>query len=158
MSFLSDMKQMFNDIMFQLWSLSSVSAKCNNKISTASSKEAGCIKADYLSNREISEPSEKTDIGIKLIFEVSELMQTFLQLTLCRAWPADNNDRTMWVEQFRVPEGDKTHCLKFDSILKSELPMEALEMDRKLPHLQNFVLDTARPIVAVMEKLTMLEK
>ena len=64
----------------------------------------------------------------------------------------------MWVEQLRVPEGDKTHCLKLDSILKSELPMEALEMDRKLPHLQNFMLDTAGPLLSVIEKLTMLEK
>ena len=40
-----------------------------------------------------------------------------------------------------MSEGDETHCLKLDSILKNELPMDALEMDRKLSQLQNFILE-----------------
>ena len=76
MSLQSNMKLMFKDIMSQLGSLLLVLAKCNNKTSnnmtsTTSGKVAGCIKADDVSVREISEPSEETDMGKKPIFGVS---------------------------------------------------------------------------------------
>ena len=57
-----------------------------------------------------------------------------------------------------MPEGDETRCPKLDSILKNELPKDAVELDRKLSHLQNFVLDAAGPLVAAMEELAVLEK
>ena len=40
-----------------------------------------------------------------------------------------------------------------DSIIKDELPKEAIEVDRKLSKLQNFVLDAAGPLAAANEEL-----
>lgn len=72
---------------------------------TASSKEAGCIKADVVSNGEMCEPSDETYTGRKKIFEVSKTMQAFLQSAFCRSKPADNKITSTWIEQFSVPEG-----------------------------------------------------
>ena len=74
------MKQMFQDMMSQLGSLSSVFAKCNDRSSGASSKEAGRIETDDVSGKEIGERSVEADMGRKPIFKVSEPTQTFLQL------------------------------------------------------------------------------
>ena len=42
--------------------------------------------------------------------------------------------------------------------MKNELPKDAVELDRKLSRLQNFVLDAAGSLVAAMEELTVLDK
>ena len=89
---------------------------------------------------------------------MSEPTQAFLQSVFCRARSADNKTRRTWVEHFSVPEGDETRCPKLDSILKNELPKDAVELDRKLSRLQNFMLETAGPLVAAMKELTVLEK
>ena len=123
----SEMKQMFQDMMSQLGTLSSVLAKAKDKPSSASSKEAGYNEADDVSDEETSEIPEESDMGRKPIFEVSEPMKAFLQSAFCKVRPADN----------------KTRCLKLDSILKSKLSKDAIEFDRKLSRLQNFVLDAA---------------
>ena len=151
------MKQMFQDMMSQLGTLSLVLAKSKDKPPSAASKEARHSKANDISDGEASEQSEETDMGRKPIFEVSEPMQAFLQLAFCRARPTDNKTRT-WVERFSVPERDETRCPKLDSIVKNELQKDVVELDRKLSHLQNFVLDAAAPLVAVMEELTVFEK
>ena len=80
----SEMKQMFQDMMSQLGTLSSVLAKSKDKPPSAASKKAGRSKADDVSDREASEPSEETDKGRKRIFEVSEPTQAFLQSAFCR--------------------------------------------------------------------------
>ena len=80
----SEMKQMFQDMMSQLGTLSSVLAKSKDKPPSATSKEAGRSKADDVSDREASEPSEETDTGRKPIFEMSEPTQAFLQSAFCR--------------------------------------------------------------------------
>ena len=136
---------MFQDMMSQLGTLSSVFAKSKDKPPSAAIKEAGRSEADDVSDGEASDPSEETDKGRKLIFEVSEPTQAFSQLAFCRARPTDNKTRRTWVERFSLPEGNETRCPKLDSILKNELPKDAVELDRKLSHLQNFVLDAAGP-------------
>ena len=68
----SEMKQMFQDMMSQLETLSSVLAKSKDKPPSATSKEARCSEADDISDEETSEPSEETDLGRNPIFEVSE--------------------------------------------------------------------------------------
>ena len=108
------MKQMFQDMMSQLGTLSLVLAKSKDKPPSAASKEAGRSDADDVSDREASEPSEETDTGRKPIFE--EPTQAFLQSAFCRARPSDKKTRRTWVEDFSVPEGDETRCLKLDSI------------------------------------------
>ena len=153
-----EMKQMFQDMMSQLGTLSSVLAKSKDKPPSAASKEAGCSEADDVSDGEASDPSEETDTGRKPIFEVSEPTQAFSQLAFCRARPTDNKTRRTWVERFSLPEGNETRCPKLDSILKNELPKDAVELYRKLSHLQNFVFDAAGPLVAATEELTVLEK
>ena len=55
--------------------------------------------------------------------------------------------------QFGFPEGYETMCPKLDTIIKNELPRDALEADRKLSRLQNFVLDAVRPLVSGYEDL-----
>ena len=45
-------------------------------------------------------------------------------------------------------------CTKLDSIIKNELPKEALEVDKKLSWLQNFVLDTAATLLTAYDDLT----
>ena len=44
-------------------------------------------------------------------------------------------------------EGNETKCPKMDTIVKNELPKDALEADRKLSRLQNFMLDVAGPLI-----------
>ena len=97
-------------------------------------------------------------MGRKPIFEVSEPTKAFLQSAFCKVSPADNKTRRTWMDRFSVPEGDETCCLKLDSILKNELPKDAIEFDRKLSCLQNFVLDAAGPLVEAMEELTVPER
>lgn len=74
-----EMKQMFQDMISQLGSLSSVLAKSNDKSSTASSKKAGHIEADNVSDGETDEPSEEVNTGRKTIVEVFKPTQAFLQ-------------------------------------------------------------------------------
>ena len=68
---------MFQDMMSQLGTLSSVLAKSKDKPPSAASKEAGRSEADDISDGEASKPSEETDTGRKPIFEMSEPMQVF---------------------------------------------------------------------------------
>ena len=154
----SEMKQMFQDMMSQLGTLSSVLAKAKDKPPSASSKEAGYNEADDISDEETGEIPEESDMDRKPIFEVSEPTKAFLQSAFCKVRPADNKTRRTWMDRFSVLEGDETFCPKLDSILKSELPKDAIEFDRKLFRLQNFVLDTAGPLVAAMEELTVPER
>ena len=96
---------MFQDMISQLGSLSSVLAKFKDKSSTDSGKEAGRAEADIISDGNTGEPSEEADTGRKPIFEVSEPMQAS---AFCRVRPADKKTRWTWIEQFRVPEKDET--------------------------------------------------
>ena len=82
---------MFQDMMSQLGSLSSVLAKSKDKPPSAASKEAERSKADDVSDREASETSEETDTGRKPIFEESKPTQGFLQSAFCRARPTEQN-------------------------------------------------------------------
>ena len=81
---------------------------------------------------------------------MSKPMQAFLKSAFCRARPTDNKTRRTWVECFSVLEGDETRCPKLESILKNELPNDAVELDRKFC-LQNFVLDIVGPLM-ILEK------
>jgi hypothetical protein len=87
-------------------------------------------------------------------FVVSEPTKAFLEATFCLSRPVDNKTRRSWLEKFGVPEGDATRCPKMDTIIKGELPKEAMESDRKLSKMQNFALDATGPLVAAMEDLT----
>ena len=89
-----------------------------------------------------------------LTFPVSEATKAFLQTAFCVPKPADNKVRRAWRSKFGLPEGDETRCPKLDSIIKGELPKEALEADRKLSRFQNFVLDATGPLVAALEELS----
>ena len=65
--------------------------------------------------------------------------------------------RNSWIAQYRLPEGDEKRFPKLDSIIKKELPKEALEADHKLSWLQNFVLDVAGPLMAAYDELVVGE-
>ena len=99
-----------------------VLVKSKDKPPSDSSKEAGRNEADNVLDGETNEPSEETNMVRKPIFEVSDPTQAFVQSAFCRSSSTDNKMRRTLIECFSVPEGDETCCLKFDSILKSELP------------------------------------
>ena len=86
-------------------------------------------------------------------FEICEETKTFLQTAFGLPRLANNKTRNSWIAQYGLPEGDETRCSKLDSIIKNELPKEALDADRKLSRLQNFVLDVAGPLTAAYEEL-----
>ena len=91
-------------------------------------------------------------------FGVSEVTKSFLEACFSLPRPASNKARSAWLTHFGLPEGDETRCPKLDSIIKQELPKEAIEADRKLSRLQNFVLDAAGPLAAAHEELVNVEE
>ena len=86
-------------------------------------------------------------------FEISEETKTFLEACFNLPRPVDNKTRKSWLMQFGLPKGNETMCPKLDTITKNELPRHALEVDRKLSRLQNFVLDAVGPLVSAYEDL-----
>ena len=79
--------------------------------------------------------------------EISDKTRSVLEACFNLLRPVDNKTRKSWLMQYRLPKEDKTRCPKLDSIIKDELPKEVLEVDRKLPQLQNFVLDSVGLLV-----------
>ena len=77
-------------------------------------------------------------------FEVSEETRTLLQTCLSLPMPANNKAGSAWIAQLAVPQGEETRCPKLNTIIRKELPRDALEADRKLSPLQNFLLDVVR--------------
>lgn len=86
---------------------------------------------------------------------MSDETKALLQACFALSRPASNKTRNAWVAQYRLTEGDETKCPKLDTItdLKNELPREALEVDRKLSRLQNFVLNATEPLAAAYDEL-----
>ena len=86
-------------------------------------------------------------------FMTSDETKAFLEATFRLPRPVDNKTRKAWLAQVGLPVGDETKCPKLDSIIKNELPKDALEADKKLSRLQNFVLDAAGPLAAAYDAL-----
>lgn len=61
------------------------------------------------------------------------------------------------MEKFGVPDCDSIQCPKFDTVLKTTLPKEAIKANSYLSRLQQFWLDAVAPIAAVMENAEMGE-
>jgi len=67
----------------------------------------------------------------------------------------ENKTRKSWLLEFGLAEGNETKCQKMDTIVKNKLPKDApVEADRKLSRLQNFVLDTAGPLIDAYENMS----
>ena len=65
-------------------------------------------------------------------FEVSDETKALLQTCFSLPRPANNKTRSAWMAQFGVPQGEETRCPKLDTIIRNELPRNALEADKKL--------------------------
>ena len=66
----------------------------------------------------------------------------------------ENKTRKSWLLEFGLAEGNETKCPKMDTIVKNELPKDALEANRKLSRLQNFVLDAAGPLIDAYKNMS----
>lgn len=82
-----------------------------------------------------------------MTFNISEETGTFVEACFNLPRPVENKTRKAWLLEFGLAEGNETKCPKIDTIVKNELPKDALEADRKLSRLQNFVLDAAGPLI-----------
>ena len=128
------------------------------KIADAASSKPPPLKRRKPAEDE-SDGEQEAEVAPKAkTFGISEETKTFLQACFSLPRPASNKTRNTWLAQFGLPEGDETRCPKLDSIIKNELPKEAIEADRKLSKLQNFVLDAAGPLAAAYEELVTKEE
>ena len=69
----------------------------------------------------------------------------------CRLKPTDNETRVSRTDCFKCPKGEVLPEARYYN------EKEALEVDRKLSHLQYFLPDTISLLVAAMEELTSTE-
>lgn len=83
-----------------------------------------------------AEVDETVNSSKHKMFEICKETKTFLQTAFGLPQPANNTTRNFWIAQYGLPEGDEMRCPKLDSIIKNELPKEALDADRKLSRLQ----------------------
>ena len=86
-------------------------------------------------------------------YAIEESTRAFLELAFALKKPADNKTRKTWETKFKVPESDATRCPKLDTIIEGVVRKDSLDEDRELSRLQNFMLDTAGPLVAAFEEL-----
>ena len=86
-------------------------------------------------------------------YAIEESTRAFLELAFALKKPADNKTRKTWETKFKVPESDATRCPKLDTIIEGVVRKDSLYEDRELSRLQNFMLDTAGPLVAAFEEL-----
>ena len=86
-------------------------------------------------------------------YAIEESTRAFLELAFALKKPADNKTRKIWETKFKVPESDATRCPKLDTIIEGVVRKDSLHEDRELSRLQNFMLDTAGPLVAAFEEL-----
>ena len=76
----------------------------------------------------------------------------FLELAFVLKKPANKTCKT-WETKFKVPESDATRCPKLNTIIEGVVRKDSLDKDWELSRLQNFMLDTAGPLVAAFEEL-----
>ena len=88
-----------------------------------------------------------------MTFNISEETRTFVEACFNLPRPVENNTHKAWLLEFGLAEGNETKCPKMDTIVKNELPKDALEADRKLSRLQNFVLDAAGPLIDAYDNI-----
>ena len=86
-------------------------------------------------------------------YSIEDSTWAFLVLTFAVRKPADNKTRKAWEMKFRIPECDAVRYPKLDTIVEGDLKKDALDKDRELSRLQNFVLDTAGLLVSTFEEL-----
>ena len=102
--------------------------------------------------------TEEDNAGVSLneendTYAIEESTRAFLELAFALKKPADNKTRKTWETKFKVPESDATRCPKLDTIIEGVVRKDSLDEDRELSRLQNFMLDTAGPLVAAFEEL-----
>ena len=102
--------------------------------------------------------TEEDNAGVSLneennTYAIEESTRAFLELAFALKKPADNKTRKTWETKFKVPESDATRCPKLDTIIEGVVRKDSLDEDRELSRLQNFMLDTAGPLVATFEEL-----
>ena len=100
-------------------------------------------------------PTEDGNAGVSLndendTYTIEESTQAFLELAFTLKKPADNKTRKTWETKFK---SDATRCPKLDTIIEGVVRKDSLDEDRELSYLQNFMLDTAGPLVAAFEEL-----
>ena len=86
-------------------------------------------------------------------YSIEDSTWAFLVLTFVVRKPADNKTRKAWQMKFRLPECDTVRYPKLNTIVEGDLKKDALDKDRELSCLQNFVLDTTGPLVSTFEEL-----
>lgn len=86
-------------------------------------------------------------------FKVSSPTKEFISSAFCLPKPLENATRQSLLGRFGLPDGDEARCPKLDGIIKGELHKEALDVDRKLSKMQNFLLDASGPLVYALEEL-----
>ena len=79
-----------------------------------------------------------------------ESIQTFLELAFALKKPMDNKTHKIWETKFKVLESNTIRCHKLDTIIEGA---DSLDKNRELSRLQNFMLDTACPLVAAFKEL-----
>ena len=107
--------------------------------------------------REEEEGRETESAGKTNTLEVSEKTKTLLQTCFSIGRAANNKTCSAWIAQFGVPQGEEIRCPKLDTIIRNELPKDALEADRKLSHLQNFLQDAVGLLAATHNDLVCMD-
>ena len=96
----------------------------------------------------------KQSAGAVMTFNILEETRAFVEACFNLPRPVENKTRKSWLLEFGLAEGNETKCPKMDTIVKNELSKDALEANRKLSRLQNFMLDTAGPLIDVYENMS----
>ena len=69
----------------------------------------------------------------------------------CFSATLSNADCKKWIENIGIPDYDKIHCHKLDSMLTAILPKDAIKVDGYLSCLQPFWLDAVAPLAAILK-------
>ena len=86
-------------------------------------------------------------------YAIEESTWAFLELAFALKKPVDSKTCKVWETKFKVPESDATRCLKLNTVIEGVVKRDSLDEDQELSCVQNFMLDTAGPLVAAFEEL-----
>ena len=85
-------------------------------------------------------------------YAIKKSTQAFLKLAFALKKHADNKTHKTWKMKFKVPENKATRCLN-STALSRGYKRDSLDEDQELSRLQNFMLDTAGPLVSTFKEL-----
>ena len=96
----------------------------------------------------VAHPKENKDLAGKLE-KLSEETSAFLEVAFSMIF--SNADHRKRMAHIGIPDCDKICCPKFDLILATLLPKDAIKADGYLSHLLQFWLDAVAPLTAILE-------